>query len=260
MEPGGIRLNEVKFNVVDLVELQLIENAISARLSEIEEAKNNKEQATAQEEFEKARENFERLDKEYAGLESSLKKLEDTVGMQNDKIKANESKLFSGTITSAKELENYQEEIKILKQKNSEMEDRILEIMIEMDEKVEKVELAREEKDRAETNVKRISDEISEKIEVLKNIISGLEKRREDVSSRIPEDYLKKYREIKDRKGGIAVVVLRDNFCNVCNMEIPTTAVEEIEDIDKVYRCPLCGRMAVIHRNEIDVIEKELGL
>ena len=30
MEPGGIRLNEVKFNVVDLVELQLIENAISA--------------------------------------------------------------------------------------------------------------------------------------------------------------------------------------------------------------------------------------
>jgi predicted nucleic acid-binding Zn-ribbon protein len=43
-------------------------------------------------------------------------------------------------------------------------------------------------------------------------------------------------------------------------MEIPTTAVEEIEDIDKVYRCPLCGRMAVIHRNEIDIIEKELGL
>ena len=253
-------MNEAKFNVVDLVELQLIENAISARLSEIEEAKNNKEQVIAQKEFEKAKENFEMLDKEYAELESSRKKLEDTVGIQNEKIKTNESKLFSGTITSAKELENYQEEIKILKQKNSEMEDHILEIMIEMDEKVEKVKLVREEKDRAASNVKRISDEISEKIEVLKNIVKGLEKRREDVSSRIPEDYLKKYREIKDRKGGIAVAVLKDNFCNVCNMEIPISAVEEIEDVDKVYSCPLCGRMAVIHRNEIDVIEKELGL
>jgi hypothetical protein len=253
-------LNEVKFNVVDLVELQLIENAVSARLSEIEEAEDNKEQVTAQEEFEKAKENFEMLDREYAELESSRKKLEDAFGIQNEKIKAYESKLFSGTITSAKELENYQEEIKILKQKNSEMEDRILEIMIKMDEKVEKVKLEREEKDRAASNVKGISDEISEKIEVLKNIVKGLEKRREDVSSRIPEDYLKKYREIKDRKGGIAVAVLKDNFCNVCNMEIPISAVEEIEDIDKVYRCPLCGRMAVIHRNEIDVIEKELGL
>ncbi|MDD3819363.1 MAG: hypothetical protein PHG41_05980 [Actinomycetota bacterium] len=253
-------MNEAKFNVVDLVELQLIENAISARLSEIEEAKNNKEQVTAQKEFEKAKENFEMLDKEYAELESSRKKLEDTVGIQNEKIKTNESKLFSGTITSAKELENYQEEIKILKQKNSEMEDRILEIMIEMDDKAEKVKLAREEKDRAAFNVKGISDEISEKIEVLKNIVKGLEKRREDVSSRIPEDYLKRYREIKDRKGGIAVAVLKDNFCNVCNMEIPISAVEEIEDVDKVYSCPLCGRMAVIHRNEIDVIEKELGL
>lgn len=251
-------MNEAKFNVVDLVELQLIENAISARLSEMEEVKNNKEQAIAREEFEKIGEDFDKISREYAELEGKRKKLEGTVELQSEKIKTNENKLFSGTITSAKELENYQEEIKILKQKNSEMEDRILEIMIEMEERIEKVNLARLEKDKAEANVNRIKNEVSEKIEVLKNITEGLEKRRENVTLRIPDDYLKKYKELKDKKGNIAVVVLKDNFCNVCNMQIPTTAAEEIEDIDKVYRCPLCGRMAVIHRNEIDIIEKEL--
>ncbi len=251
-------MNEVKFNVADLVELQLIENAISARLSEIEEAKNNKELTSAGEKFDRVKDDFDKINREYAELESSRKKLEDTVELQNEKIKTNDNKLFSGTITSAKELENYQEEIRILKQKNSEMEDRILEIMIEMEEKLGKVKLAQEERDKAEANVNRIKNEVSEKIEVLKNIVEGLKKRRESVTLRIPGDYLKKYKELKDKKGGIAVVVLKDNFCNVCNMQIPTIAAEEIEDIDKIYRCPLCGRMAVIYRNEIDDIKKEL--
>jgi len=120
--------------VIDLVELQLIENAISARSSEIENIKNNKEQVSAREELERTKEKFDKINGVYAELESRRKKLEDTVEMQNAKIKNNENKLFSGTITSAKELENYQEEVKILQQKNSEMEDRILELMIELEE------------------------------------------------------------------------------------------------------------------------------
>lgn len=253
-------MNEEKFDVIGLAELQLTENAISARLSEIEGYKNSKEIASAGKAFDKAKEDFGSINEEYASLESRRKKLEDTVGLQKEKIKRNESKLFSGTITSAKELENYQDEIKILKQKNSVIEDQILEIMIELEEKLEEVKLAREEKDKAEANLNRIKNEISEKVEVLEHIVEGLKKRRESVISRIPSDYLKKYNELKNKKGGIAVAVLKDNFCNVCNMEIPTTAAEEIDDMDKLYSCPLCGRMAIIYRDEIDKIIKELEI
>lgn len=258
MNHGGIRLNKPKFNVIDLVELQLIENAISARSSEIERIKNNKELVSTRDEFEKVREKFDKVNGEYISLEGRRKKLEDTVGMQNEKIKNNESKLFSGTITSTKELENYQQEVIFLKQKNSEMEDQILELMIELEEISERVKLAQVEKDKAEAGVNRIKSELNEKTEVLKNIVEGLKKRREDVTSKVPSDYLKKYNELKGKKGGIAVAVLKDNFCNVCNMQIPAIAAEEIEDIDEIYRCPLCGRMAVIYREEISAIKKEL--
>lgn len=251
-------MNEKKFNVVDMVELQLIENAVSARLSEIEEAKNSREFASAQKELEEVEENYKEKNNEYNALEGKRKKLEDTVEMQNEKIKGNENKLFSGTITSTKELESYQEEIKILKEKNSEMEDKILEIMIEMEEKSESLKQTKDKRDKTEADVNRLRDEIDEKMEVLKNIVEGLKKRKESVISRIPVDYLKKYNELKNKRGGIAVAVLKDNFCSVCNMEIPTIAAEEMEDIDKVYRCPLCGRMAVMYRGEIDTIKKEL--
>ena len=255
---GGIRLTESKFDVTDLVELQLIENAISARSSEIENIKNNKEQVSAKEELKVAEGKFDEASGACSDLESKRKKLEDTVELQNEKIKNDEKKLFSGTITSAKELENYQEEVKILKQKNSEIEDKILELMIELEEMSDKVKQAMAEKDKVEANLNRINNEMNEKIEVLKHIVEGLRKRKDDVISRIPRDHLKRYNEVKTKKGGIAVSVLKNNFCSVCNMEIPMIAAEKIEDIDEIYSCPLCGRMAVIYRSEIDAIKKEL--
>ena len=251
-------MTDLKFNVVDLVELQLIENAISARSAEIEKVENNEELISAEKEFAEVKEKFNRVNGKYNDIESERKKLEDTVEMQNEKIKNDENKLFSGTITNAKELENYQNEVKILRQKNSEMEDQILEIMIEMEEMSEKVELAKAKKDKAEANINRIKNEMNEKLEVLKNIIEGLKKRRDNVILKIPRDYLKKYKEFKGKKGGIAVAVLKDNFCNVCNMQIPVIAAEKIEDIDEIYSCPICGRMAVIYRDEIGSIKKEL--
>jgi len=251
-------LAESKLDVTDLVELQLIENAISARSSEIENIKNNKEQVSAQEGLKRAAGKFDEANGACSDLESKRKKLEDTVELQNEKIKNDEKKLFSGTIMSAKELENYQEEVKILKQKNSEIEDKILELMIELEEMSDKVKLAAAEKDKAEADLNRINNEMNEKIEVLKHIIEGLRKRKDDVILRIPGDHLKKYNEVKTKKGGIAVSVLKNNFCSVCNMEIPMIAAEKIDDIDEIYSCPLCGRIAVIYRSEIDVIKKEL--
>jgi len=251
-------LSNSKFNVVVLVELQLIENAISARQSEIEEVKNNRELISTESRFAELEKKFDEINSNYDNLENKRKKLEDSVGIQNEKIKSDEGKLFSGTITNVKELENYQEEVRILKQKNSEMEDRMLELMIKLEEISGKAKLVGEEKDKTGTDVNRIKAEMNEKLEVLKNIIGGLKKRREDVTSNIPDDYLKKYRELKSKKGGIAVAVLKDNFCNVCNMEIPSSDAERIIDADEIYRCPLCGRMAVIYRSEIDNIKREL--
>lgn len=251
-------MTDLKFNVVDLVELQLIENAISARSAEIEKVENNEELISAEKGFAEVKEKFNRVNGKYNDIESERKKLEDTVEMQNEKIKNDENKLFSGTITNAKELENYQNEVKILRQKNSEMEDQILEIMIEMEEMSEKVEMAKAKKDKAEANINRIKNEMNEKLEVLKNIIEGLKRRRDNVILKIPDDYLKKYKEFKGKKGGIAVAVLKDNFCNVCNMQIPVIAAEKMEDIDEIYSCPICGRMAVIYRDEIGSIKKEL--
>lgn len=251
-------MSDQKFNVLNLVELQLVENAISARSAEASKVKNNEDLTTAEKKSAGVKEKYDEVNGRYSDIESRRKKLEDTVELQNEKIKSNEEKLFSGTITSSKEIENYQEEVKILKNKNSEMEDQILELMMKLEEMSEEVKKADADRNKADERIKRIKEEMDEKLEVLKHIIEGLKNRKANIISKIPDEYLKKYNQIKNKKGGIAVSVLKDNFCDVCNMEIPAIDAEKMVDADELYRCPLCGRIAVIYRSEVDKIKKEL--
>ena len=251
-------MGEGKFEIIDLVELQTIENAVSARYIEIEKVKNNPVLTEAENNLAASKQKSEEKNNKFYDLEVQRKKLEDTLGTHDEKIKSNESKLFSGTITDPKELSNYQEEIQMLKNNSSKLEDEILTIMEEQDMAKPGIDALKEEMVELDSIVLRIRNEMDEKLEGLKHNIEGLKKRKEDVISRIPGDYLKKYNDLKTKKGGIAVSVIKDNFCNVCNMEIPSIETERFVDSDEVYTCPICGRMSVLFRPEMDDIKKEL--
>ena len=251
-------MGEVKFEVIDLVELQAIENTVSARYTEIEKVKSSPGLHEAENNLAASRQRSEEKNSQFHELDVKRKKLEDMVGAHEEKIKSNEKKLFSGTINDPKELSNYQEEIQMLKNSNSKLEDEILEIMEEQDMANPGIEALKEEMVELDSIVLRIRSEMDEKLEVLKHNIEGLKKRKEDVIARIPGDYLKKYNDLKTKKGGIAVSVIKNNFCNVCNMEIPSIDTERFVDSDQVYKCPICGRMSVLYRPEMDDIKKEL--
>ena len=196
LNPGGIILAEIKFDPTDLVEFQLVENAISARNSEINVVKINKPLEEAQKQFNVAKENFDRVDSEYRETDDNRKKIEGKVELQEEKIKSNEGKLFSGTITSSKELENYQEENRLLKESNSKYEDEILELMEQLEKLDPKLKEEKLVMDNKESEVKRVNSEMNEKLEVLTNVVAGLNKRREEVRSRIPDDIKKTYNEV----------------------------------------------------------------
>jgi predicted nucleic acid-binding Zn-ribbon protein len=251
-------LAEGNLNVIDIVELQFIDNAITARHSGIEKLKDHAELNGALKKLEENKAKLADIQENFHKIDIKRKKLEDMVGTNEGKIKSNEQKLFGGSITDSRELSNYQNEIESLKSSSSKMEDEILELMEEQEEIETAIDSFKKEIADLEELVKRTRNEIEEKKEVLRHNIEGLKHRREDVVSRIPEDGLKKYKDVKVKKGGISVSVIKDDFCSVCSMEIPHTDMEKMIDSDTLYKCPLCGRLSVLYRPELDEIKKEL--
>ena len=248
-------MDDTGYEITRLVELQLLENAILRKLNEINVLKKNIKLQKLQNELSEINEKLELSDKELTGLEHERKKLEDMITLQNEKIKKNEEKLFSGTITSAKELLNYQEEIKLLKQNNDNVESKAIELMISIDEWKLKIKEIEKSKARIDSEIEMVKKEVGEKTKAISDAVKRLREKRATVISKIPKDALAKYEETKAKKGGIAVAVLKDRFCDICNMEIPTGEAEKIKDLNKLYKCPLCGRMLIMYRDGIDEIK-----
>ena len=127
-------MNDSNLDLLDIVELQFIEQCILKKASEIAKLRKNEKLQKLEIELSRSLEEFNRLTEHLTGLEHDRKKLEDKIAGNNEKIKTNEEKLFSGTITSSKELVNYQEEVKQLKTHNEELESKELEVMFLIDE------------------------------------------------------------------------------------------------------------------------------
>jgi uncharacterized protein len=123
--------------------------------------------------------------------------------------------------------------------------------MMEIDEYHAKIKGLNSNLSGLNSEISSIKNDIETKIKIIEEKVKDLRKKRTSVISGIPKDYLLKYEEIKNKKGGIAVAVLQNNFCNICNMQISASESDKIKDRTKVHKCPLCGRMLVIYSDEI---------
>lgn len=249
-----------EFDILNLLRLQIVESMISSRLREVECLIKNENLVKLKKEYSQAKEDLEQRKKDFSSLEANRKKIDDKVQSNQEKIKSNQEKLFSGTIGNSKELLNYQEEIKSLEVQNSKMEDEEIEIMMQIEEMEEELSSAKQNFGEKEQKLNNIKDDISKKAKKIEAELESLKKKRKYFISTIPPEQLEKYNKVKQRKGGIAVTVIKDNFCSGCNMEIPVADAEKIKDPGQVYKCPLCGRLSIIYTEQVDQIKQEMEI
>lgn len=247
---------EKKFDPAILAELQLIEKIIYKKALEISRLRKNEELQKLKLQFSSMNEAFELMLKEFNLLEHDRKKLEDTIKLQDEKIKKINEKLFSGTITSSKELVNYQDEIKLLSQSNDNLEDKELGLMMDIDEKRPKLKEHEGLKKALEEKIQALDQDIERAIKDIEGGIIVLKKKREEAIRKIPAEIFKKYDELKKKKGGIAVAIMKDNFCDICSVQLPAGELQNIKDPDKIHKCPMCGRMLIINSDGIEEVKK----
>jgi predicted nucleic acid-binding Zn-ribbon protein len=177
-----------------------------------------------------------------------LRNSEQLVEDQNLKIDQNQKKLYSGTITNPKELEDLQMEASSLGKYLSTLEERQLEAMIEFDQ-------ASQEHDQAvarvENNIKNIEKRdsalLKEKNDLEEIILRTREKKQKHLdSSDIPN--LSIYQELREELNGIAVTLMVSGSCSSCGSNIPSAIAQEVRSPLKTTNCPTCKR--ILHPGE----------
>lgn len=248
----------IELDLATLVELQLLEREILKNALKISTLKKNEKLVKLMAELEQISSDYNTLAAQFEALEQERKKIEGTIKLQSEKIKKNEEKLFSGTITSSKELVNYQEEIAQFKKSNDEMESRELELMISVDETKPKLKNLEDKRNKIQEEVNEVKSQVESEIKEFEGNVENLKNLRNEVVKKIPAGVITRYNELKLRKGGIALAVMKNNICDVCNMELPIGELAKIRDEKKIHKCPTCGRMLIINTEKIEAVKENI--
>ena len=173
--------------------------------------------------------------------ERELKATEDRVVQVN-------RRLYGGTVTASRELQAMAEDVEGLKNRASELEDKVLAFMEErepfdtevasLDRKL--TELA----DRQQGTLERLRAAETE----LEAAIAGLAAQRPGAVEAVPQPLLSAYDRLRSRLGGVAVARLVGGRCDGCHLSLPAMELDRIrhQSAGSLETCEQCGRILVI--------------
>lgn len=178
-----------------------------------------------------------------AEAEKQLRKAEGAVEDQKYKLERNKEKLYGGSVTNPKELEDLQMEADSLQKYLEVLEEHQLEAMIKLDE-------ARAEHDQKKRVMEEIRDqwertvqELESEKKALKKSIRNLQEKRPGLAENISKDDLQLYEKIRSRAGGVAVAGMKENSCAACGSHLPSGLAQQASSPSTLAQCSTCGRI-----------------
>lgn len=160
----------------------------------------------------------------------------------NQKAKRSEKRLYSGNVKNPKELSDLQQEIDSLGRRRAALEDELLEAMIMIEEAEAEKEAADQALADIEAEWERSQAKLKQEQNELATRLNELNELRQQQLRSVPADALAEYEAIKQQRGGLAVVRLKHNICQGCQLTVSAQKVKEAQEGKLVY-CGSCGRI-----------------
>jgi hypothetical protein len=186
----------------------------------------------------------EKVDKEKEILEEFEKerrKKEKELELEKEKIKKFESKLYE--VKTNKEYQALLKEIETAKQANDKEEEEIIEIMVKLEElkkDFESTSKTLKEKEKvAEVEKKKLLNEADS----IEKTIKDLTQQRDNLLSVVDKTLRDTYNRLISRRGGTAVVNVKNGVCLGCFMNIPPQLFIEVTKNNRLILCPSCNRI-----------------
>ena len=228
------------FPIKRLYDLQELDLAIDAREKALAEVRLRIADDSA---VTMARNSVTELDIELQGPSTQRRTLEFAVQKLTDKISSVENKLYGGAITNPRELSAYEADSAQLHGQRSAEEDKLLEIMVEVDE-------VRSERDHAIQAFERIKAERQSDILKLEKEdhqlgaeLKELHQSRDQVTPGLPASAISTYEMLRETRDGVAVARLVRSMCEKCRLTMPTMELQRAKTSQDIVQCSNCHRI-----------------
>lgn len=199
---------------------------------------------------------IERLDGEHAALVERRRGLADAEHGLGDEVAAVaarakdvETTLYSGTVRASKELTALQEEIRLHRVRQSELETRELELLEAIEQAEREMAENRAGEARVRTELESLAEALSVAEQAIDAEIAKLVDARQGLLGGLPPEILTTYERLRTRERlvGRAAAPIVEGGCAGCHMKLPVLEYNRMKSKpeDALLLCVHCGRILV---------------
>jgi len=196
-------------------------------------------------ELEAVRASIDVIEKEADGLKENIGEVNLRISQANERINKNATKMRA--VSGNRELKALNKETstagKIIRQAEkdgSDLNDRLVEQGLLKEAKELEVE-------RITAEITVLKGELAEKSAAWGDLLDAKKAEREALMTGLSSSLYRIYESIREKRGGKAVVPLRDEACQGCYMHVPPQLFVRLKRGDEeIIRCPHCDRILFV--------------
>jgi predicted nucleic acid-binding Zn-ribbon protein len=243
----------LKDKIGDLIALQDCDNKIREILNKKNEGPSRIKKLAEDldaitKKFQEKQDRLDLLKKDGRKIDQEIQELEEKIEKSNIKLTI---------IKSNKEYKAVLKEIDDLKHVKFHTEDKAIQVMEELEELEEMCNENKEKEGELRKAFEGDKEEIERELEALDEELKILNAKRDTFADAIDQDLLKKYLYLRDHKAGQAISPVLGGVCQICHMNIPPQAFNELIRGDSLMTCTNCNR--IIYWAEDEHFQKALN-
>ncbi len=233
---------DLKSQISSLIKLQTIDSEIYALNTEKESTPGQIKALDAA--FEEKKQALDALNKKILDLQKQKKDKELGLASKEEAAKKLQSQLYQ--LKTNKEYQAMLQQINDAKADASVSEDRILELMDQLDNARAEIDKEKQLLQQEEKLLNEKKNKIQERMKDVDDRMSQLQAQQKQIIPEIDSKILPQYQRILKNRDGLAIVRVKDNSCGGCNMHVPPQVINLIKMYERIITCEVCNRMLYI--------------
>lgn len=185
------------------------------------------------------------ISSERAGVAAEEKRLDDEASSLESRATDIERRMYSGEITSPKELQAMQADVEQLQKLRSGLEDSELEVMGKRENLDAALNELTDQENKLLAEQATVTEALSQSEQTIDSELAEAERLRAEIASQIEPSLVAEYEKSRAKSAGAAR--LSGVTCEGCRLSIPTTEAERIrkQPAGTIEHCPNCGCILV---------------
>ncbi len=220
--------------------------ALDSEIYSLEKEKQAKPEKTKALEavFESKKQRLAALEKAILDLQKQKKDEELNLAAKDENAKKLQGQLFA--LKTNKEYQTMLQQIAGCKADCSVIEDKILQIMVQVDKEKSDIDVEKQSLQEEEKIFIAEKNKVQVRLKEIEDRLGQLGAQRKQAISNIDPKIMAQYEKILSNREGLAIVTVKNDSCQGCNMFVPPQVINLIKMYEHIVVCEMCNRILYI--------------